>query len=139
METEQYLGHNTSINRCEGIEKCYNASSPWHVKKKLQLRTSAKDGGHFQEACFKETLEQHSCSESCDGVYRSFTGCCNNLVNTEYGQIIKFESSNVLEFYIIKGRTNSALLRFLPAAYESGTLPRGGLVDSSLPSARTIR
>ena len=37
------------------------------------------------------------------------------------------------------GMANSPLLRLLPAAYESGTLPRGGLLQSSLPSARTIR
>ena len=37
------------------------------------------------------------------------------------------------------GSTNIALLRSLPAQYESLTLPRGGLTDSSLPSARTVR
>ena len=39
----------------------------------------------------------------------------------------------------ISGRINTPLLRLLDAAYESGSLPRGGLVTSSLPSARTIR
>ena len=83
----------------DGTEDCYKTSSPWHVMKKLQLNTSTTNGGHFLEACFNETSEQYSCLESCDGVYRSFTGCCNNLDNKEYGQIIKFDSSNVLEFH----------------------------------------
>ena len=89
------------IYSCNGTIQCYNSSSPWHVMKSLQFNASSKgvDREHFQEACFKETSEQHSCSESCDGVYRSFTGCCNNLVNTEYGQIIQFDSSNILEFH----------------------------------------
>ena len=39
----------------------------------------------------------------------------------------------------ISGRINTPLLRLLDAAYESGSLPRGGLESSSLPSARTIR
>ena len=37
------------------------------------------------------------------------------------------------------GRANVPLRRFLSPAYQSGTLPRGGLVDSSLPSARAVR
>ena len=64
------------------------------------------------------------------------TWSTQNMVRS---QIIEFNLSNVLEFYFITGRTNSPLLRLLPAAYESGTLPRGGLVDSTLPSARTVR
>ena len=84
------------IHSCNGTKQCYNSSSPWHVMKSLQLNSSnyGVDGGHFQEACFNETSEQHSCSESCDGVYRSFTGCCNNLVNTEYGLIREFHNLN---------------------------------------------
>ena len=101
--------------------------------------SNGDSGGFFREACVNLTSEQFSCNVTCDGVYRTFDGCCNNLINTEYGQIMKFYLSNVLEFHYITGRTNSPLLRLLPAAYESGTLPRGGLVNSTLPSARTVR
>ena len=41
--------------------------------------------------------------------------------------------------YRVIGRANVPLKRFLTPAYQSGTLPRGGLVNSSLPSARTVR
>ena len=86
--------------RCDGIQNCYNSSSPWIVMKALQLNASSYgvDEEHFQDACFKETSEQLSCQESCVGVYRTFTGCCNNLINTEYGQIIKFYLPNISEF-----------------------------------------
>ena len=84
------------IHSCNGTTQCYNSSSPWHVMKSLQSNASnyGVDREHFLEACFKETSEQHSCSESCDGVYRSFTGCCNNLDNTEYGLIREFDKLN---------------------------------------------
>ena len=89
-----------------GTENCYKTSNPWHVKKSLQLNAKSNSlaGKHFMEACFNETSKQYSCSEKCDGVYRSFTGCCNNLVNTEYGQISdhrvqSFECSWVLFHY----------------------------------------
>ena len=101
--------------------------------------SNGDSGGFFREACVNLTSEQFSCNVTCDGVYRTFDGCCNNLINTEYGQIMKFYLSNVLEFHYITGRTNSPLLRLLRAAYKSGTLPRGGLVNSTLPSARTVR
>ena len=79
-----------------GTENCYKTSNPWHVKKSLQLNAKSNSlaGKHFMEACFNETSKQYSCSEKCDGVYRSFTGCCNNLVNTEYGLIREFHNLN---------------------------------------------
>ena len=102
--------NNVIVARSSGsdteTENCYKTASHWHVKKTLQL--SAKSNSlaekHFLEACFNETSKQHSCSKKCDGVYRSFTGCCNNLVNTEYGQISdhrvqSFECSWVLFHY----------------------------------------
>ena len=101
MEPDHLLGFlyrvNIHIYSCNGTIQCYNSSSPWHVMKSLQLNADSNgvDGEHFQEVCFKETSEQHSCLESCDGVYRSFTGCCNNLDNPEHGLIREFDDLNV--------------------------------------------
>ena len=41
------------------------------------------------DICLNENRKKFSCdTESCDGVYRSYTGCCNNIyTNTEHGQI----------------------------------------------------
>ena len=67
----------------------------------LQLAASASGGtgtGFFRDICVDLTSQQLACTETCDGVYRTFTGCCNNLINTEYGQIIKFYLPNISEF-----------------------------------------
>ena len=60
---------------------------------------------------------------SCEGesLYRTISGCCNNLANKTLGQI------------------NTPLTRLMTNAYsDNRNLPRGGLVESSLPSPRTI-
>ena len=61
--------------------------------------------------------------EQCNATspYRTITGCCNNLANKD------------------QGRSNRKLERLMKESYEDGiSLPRGGLVNSSLPSARTV-
>ena len=53
--------------------------------------------------------------------YRSISGCCNNVAQQRWGS------------------TSQPLLRFLPNAYQDGTaVPRGGLEESRLPSARKV-
>ena len=53
--------------------------------------------------------------------YRSINGCCNNVEQQRWGS------------------TSQPLLRFLPNAYQDGkSIPRGGLGESSLPSARKV-
>ena len=53
--------------------------------------------------------------------YRSISGCCNNVAQQRWGS------------------TSQPLLRFLPNAYQDGkSIPRGGLEESSLPSARKV-
>ena len=64
------------------------------VMKSLQLEaeTKGENGDFFKERCVNTTndIYDDSCPESCDGVYRTFDGCCNNLVNKQYGQTVKF-------------------------------------------------
>jgi len=58
---------------------------------------------------------------SSDDVYRTFSGCCNNLLHKNHG------------------RANQALVRLTENAYsDSKSLPRGGLSSSTLPSPRKI-
>ena len=57
-----------------------------------------------------------------DGLYRTISGCCNNLIND-----------------INYGRADRPLLRFMDNAYsDSVSLPRGGFIPSTLPSPRKI-
>ena len=79
----------------------------------------------LQETCQELTEELTNIQECevCNGSspYRTISGCCNNLLNKNFG------------------RTNQAFTRLMPAAYsDSRSLPRGGLEASSLPNARKI-
>ena len=56
-----------------------------------------------------------------DDVARTFSGCCNNLLNKNHG------------------KANQAFVRLMTNAYSgSKSLPRGGLSSSTLPSPRKI-
>ena len=64
-------------------------------------------------------VECQSCSA--DDAFRTFSGCCNNLVHKNHG------------------RANQAFERLMTNAYsDSKSLPRGGLSSSTLPSPRKI-
>ena len=65
------------------------------------------------------TAECQVCSS--DDTYRTFSGCCNNLLHKNHG------------------RANQALVRLVPNDYSDlKSLPRGGLSFSTLPSPRKI-
>ena len=68
---------------------CGSGQGNWYIWKSLHLTARpAGDTAALEEACVDLDSEQSSCSESCDGDYRTFTGCCNNLLNTEHGQVV---------------------------------------------------
>ena len=75
---------------------CWNTGSNWIVMKSLQLEAEANgdNGDFFKEKCVNTTKDIYSCPESCDGDYRSYNGCCNNMVNKQYGEIVKFDHNN---------------------------------------------
>ena len=80
---------------------CHSSQHNWMQMASLQLAASASGGtgtGFFRDICVDLTSQQLACTETCDGVYRTFTGCCNNLINTEYGQIIQFQNPNISQF-----------------------------------------
>ena len=64
--------------------------------KSLQLEAEANgdNGDFFKERCVNTTNTIYSCSESCEGDYRSYNGCCNNKINKQYGEIVKFDYNN---------------------------------------------
>jgi len=75
------------------------------------------------EFCDKLTNELRVCDEPCDSNsrFRTITGCCNNLQNSDFG-------ASFVPF-----------TRLLPAEYDDAeSLPRGGLTSSSLPSPRKV-
>ena len=76
---------------------CWNTGSNWMVMRSLQLEAEANgdNGDFFKERCVSITNDMYSCRpESCDGDYRTFSGCCNNLINKQYGQIVKVDHNN---------------------------------------------
>ena len=81
----------------------------------------------FQETCEelnKDLLKDPECEAGCDATsaYRTFSGCCNNIVHKDLG------------------KANTAFTRLMPVAYEDNiSLPRGGLnPNSTLPSPRNV-
>ena len=76
---------------------CWNTGSNWIVMKSLQLEAEANgdNGDFFKEKCVNTTNDIYSCPESCEGDYRSYNGCCNNKINKQYGEIVKFDHNNM--------------------------------------------
>ena len=75
---------------------CFNTGSNWMIMRSLKLKAEAygDNGDFFKENCVNTTNAIYSCPESCDGVYRTYSGCCNNLINKQYGQIVKVDHNN---------------------------------------------
>ena len=73
-----------------------NRTNDWKITKSIQLELEAcgDNGDFFKERCFNEINQRYSCPESCVGVYRTFSGCCNNLINKQYGQIVKVDQNS---------------------------------------------
>ena len=56
-----------------------------------EAEANGQNGDFFKEKCVNTTNDIFSCSEPCDGDYRTFNGCCNKLINKQYGQIEKVD------------------------------------------------
>ena len=80
----------------------------------------------FQETCKQlneKLLTDPECETGCNATspYRTSSGCCNNVVNEDYGM------------------ANRAFTRLMPAEYADAiSLPRGGVNPSTLPSPRHV-
>ena len=150
---EEETEHEMKV-RSQGRSSLFNRSSPvterlahnFMVMRALQVTAeSSLDGDGYQktgpsdffrEVCVTLSSQESDCTESCDGKFRTFSGCCNNLLNPQYGRT---SSSDRDTLPLCSGKTNIPLLRNLPAEYEAGSLPRGGLTSSRLPNPRTVR
>ena len=76
----QSLAHNFMIMRSLQIT-AEQSSAP------ADSRTAARSFSFFRDICVSLSATQSDCSESCDGKFRTVTGCCNNLVHPQYGEI----------------------------------------------------
>ena len=81
--------------------------------------------GKVKQTCRDLTNELQNETEcqvcSTDDAYRTFSGCCNNLLHKNHG------------------RANQAFVRLMANEYaDLKSLPRGGLSSSTLPSPRKI-
>ena len=113
-ETE-YIGRNYMIMR--HLLKTINENSDQQVRNSVNER-------QILSQCINLTEARSPCvNVQCDptAVYRRIDACCNNLNN------------------ITLGTPNRPFKRFVPPAYSDGVgLPRGGLIESTLPSARNV-
>ena len=70
--------------------------------------------------------------------YRTIDGCCNNLNSPTLGILVEIQTNIHPPSFPFLGMPQTAFLRLRPPAYSKGSLPRGGLTSSSLPSARAV-
>ena len=83
-------GKRTEYNRTSSVSEAL--AHNFMIMKALQVTAeqSASSGGRsfnfFRDICLSLSAPQTACTEACDGKFRTFTGCCNNLVNPQYGE-----------------------------------------------------
>ena len=55
---------------------------------------ASSNPGFFREVCLSLSSQVSACPEACEDLrYRTFTGCCNNLDNPEFGEDISCSTS----------------------------------------------
>ena len=134
-------------------EKSAEIGRQYRIMKGLQSEATKLSGNknasfesrtQYSKQCQTLTAESTKCLSNCtpSDPYRSIDGCCNNLEFPTQGKI-SFKFSQFKPFLFCSnvpiGMANSAFLRLLPPDYsDQEGLPRGGLTNSSLPSARAV-
>ena len=125
-ENMQSHGHASQFVRSSSYSKAiaHNAYLANAIKSVVKTRQSGFEE-QVQETCrnLTETLLSSTECMVCNpgDVYRTISGCCNNLAQSNYG------------------RANQPLIRYMDNAYsDSESLPRGGLSASTLPSPRKV-
>ena len=72
------LAHNFMIMRA--LQLTADQAAPADSKK------GSRTFGFFRDICVSLSAPQAACTETCDGKFRTFSGCCNNLVKPQYGE-----------------------------------------------------
>ena len=72
------LAHNFMIMRA--LQVTADQAAPADSKK------GSRTFGFFRDICVSLSAPQAACTEACDGKFRTFSGCCNNLVQPQYGE-----------------------------------------------------
>ena len=60
---------------------------------------ASSEPGFFRDVCLNLSSELSACSEPCEELrYRTFTGCCNNLDNPDFGNFVNFYFSIMFKY-----------------------------------------
>ena len=91
-EMVRKIGKKTKYSRTNNLTEAlahnYMIELSLEVAANLTVENRANSyGSFFREVCLNLSSEVSPCTEPCEDLrYRSFTGCCNNLDNPEFGE-----------------------------------------------------
>ena len=92
-EMVRKVGKKTKYSRTNNLTEAL--AHNYMIKLSLEMaadhtvENTASSPGLFHNVCISLSSQLSACTESCGDLrYRSFTGCCNNLDNPEFGEEI---------------------------------------------------
>ena len=118
-------------------EKSVEIGRKYRIMKVLELEEASEMCQNLTTEYTKPNCSQTICKPS--DPYRTIDGCCNNLDSPTQGILVEIQTNIHPPSFPFLGVPQTAFLRLLQPAYSDKVgLPRGGLTNSNLPSARAV-